>query len=69
MDDSKYPVIKQYLLSEINKSDKSKYSLDNLNLFNSVLNLISEEYSNKLSREYSEKYNLKMKIYIKIIRI
>ena len=58
MDDSKYPVIKQYLLSEFDKNDKSKYSLDNLNLFNSVLNLISEEYANKLSREYSEKYKL-----------
>ena len=58
MDDSKYPVLKQYLLSEIDKSDKSKYSLNNLNLFNSVLNLISEEYANKLSRDYSEKYKL-----------
>ncbi len=55
IDDSKYPVIKQYLLS---KKDKNKYSLKNLNLFKSVLNLISEEYTNKLSRNYAEKYKL-----------
>jgi hypothetical protein len=58
MDDTKYPVLKQYLLSITDKSDKNKYSLDNLNLFNSVLNLISENYINQLSREYAEKKKL-----------
>ena len=29
-----------------------------INLFNSVLNLISERYINQLSRDYSEKYKL-----------
>ena len=58
MDDSKYPVLKQYLLSRIDKSDKNEYSLDNLNIFNSVLNLISEEYTNQLSRDYAEKKKL-----------
>ena len=61
MDDSKYPVLKQYLLSKIDKidgddkTDKNKYSLENLNIFNNVLKLISEEYGNQLSREYAEK--------------
>ena len=33
--------------------------MNNLNLFNSVLNLINEEYSNKISRDYAEKHKLK----------
>ena len=58
MDDSKYPVLKQYLSSKIDISGKNKYSLDNLNLFNSVLNLISENYINQLPRDYAEKKKL-----------
>jgi len=58
MDDTKYPVLKQYLVSKTDKSEKNKYSLDNLNLFNSVLNLINENYTNQLSRDYAEKYKL-----------
>ncbi len=59
MDENKYPVLKQYLNSKYNKQDKNNYSLDNLNLFNNVLNLINEEYSNKIPRDYAEKHKLK----------
>ena len=38
---------------------KSIYSLVNLNLFNSILNLINEYYYNQISREYAEKIKLK----------
>ena len=58
MDDSKYPVLKLYLVSKTEKSDKNQFSLNNLNLFNSALNLISENYTNQLSRDYAEKYKL-----------
>jgi len=59
MDDNKYPVLRKYLESKNkNKTDKNNYSLDNLNLFNSVLNLINEEYYNKISREDAEKRKL-----------
>ena len=37
----------------------TNYSLDKLNLFNSVLNLINEKYCNKISREDAEKKKLK----------
>ena len=33
--------------------------MDNPNLFNNVLNLINEEYLNKMQRDYAEKYKLK----------
>ena len=59
MDENKYPVLKQYLNSKYNKVDKNSYSLNNLNLFNSVLNLINEVYSNKISRDHAEKHKLK----------
>ena len=32
--------------------------MNNLNLFNSVLNLISENYTNQLSKDYAEKFKL-----------
>ena len=64
MDENKCPVLGQYLNSKYNKEDKNKkdknnYSLDNLNIFNSVLNLLNEEFSNKISRDYAEKHKLK----------
>jgi len=48
MDKNKYPVLNQYLNSKYNK--ENNYSLDNLNLFNTVLNLISEEYQKNTKR-------------------
>ena len=59
MDENKYPVLKQYLNSKNNKENKNNCSLDNLNLFNTVLNLLNEEYSNKIPRDYAEKHKLK----------
>ena len=60
-DENEYPVLNQYLNSKLTKEDKDKkkYSLDNLNLFNTVLNLINETYSNKISRDFAEKQKLK----------
>ena len=60
MDETKYPVLKLYLESlENEKGVNNNYSLDNLDLFNKVLNLYFEKYSNHISREYAEKTILK----------
>ena len=59
MDENKYPVLRKYLGVKNNKDVKNSYSLNNLNLFNSVLNLINEKYYNKISRESAEKKKLK----------
>ena len=59
MDESKYPVLKYYLDFKKNQTGNNNISLDNLNLFNSALNLINETYYNKIPREYSEKNKLK----------
>ena len=66
MDEDRYPVLKAYLDSLNNdKSEENKYSLNNLNLFNNVLNLINEEYSNNITRENAEKTKLiESEIYI-----
>ena len=66
MDESKYPVLKKYLENKNNnKHEKNEYSLDNLNLYNNVLNLISEKYFNNISREYAKKNKIKeQQIYI-----
>ena len=55
----KYPILKRYLeyfeIKKRNDSRKKKevnyYSLDNLNLFITVLNLFSEKYSHLITRE------------------
>ncbi len=59
MDETKYPVLLEYIKSKINIPENNNYSLTNLNLFNSVLNLINENYYNKIPRGYSEKNKLK----------
>ena len=59
MDEDSYPVLKVYLYSLNNAiSEEDKYSLNNLNLFNNVLNLINEKYSNNISRDKAEKTKL-----------
>ena len=57
MDKSEYPVLKKYLEYKENNidNDNDDYSLDNLYLFNSVLNLFKEKYSHQISREYAKK--------------
>ena len=55
-DKKKYPV----LLKDLeHKEKKETYSLNNLNLFNEVLNLFSEQYLYQISREDAEKNILK----------
>ena len=56
----KYPILKKYLeYKNENKTDTDNYSLDNLNLFNTTLNLINDKYSHQITREYAEKKYLK----------
>ena len=55
-DIKKYPMINKYLDYIMNKKNEDdKYSLNKLSIFNKVLNLISEKYSHKITREYAEK--------------
>ena len=49
MDKSNYPVLAKYL------DEKNDKLLDDLHLFNSTLNLISQKYLNNISREAAEK--------------
>jgi len=56
---NEYPVLRKYLSYEEQKESKDIYSLDNLNLFNNVLNLFYDKYSNQISRENSEKETVK----------
>ena len=59
-DKKKYPMINKYLGYNIyKKNENDNYSLNKLNIFNKVLNLISEKYSYKITREYAEKTILK----------
>jgi hypothetical protein len=66
-DKSNYPVLAKYLENKKQKKSKDKdddnigdkYSLDKLNLFNKVLNLFSDKYSNQISRELSQKQTIK----------
>ena len=60
IDKKKLPMLNKYLECNMdNKNKDDKYSLGKLNLFNKVLNLISEKYSHKITREYAEKTALK----------
>ena len=60
MDDNKYPILKKYLeYQNTNRNESDDYSLDNLYLFNTVLNLFSEKYAHQVTREYAEKSLLK----------
>lgn len=64
IDDNKYSLLKLYLLSKTDKNGKFKYSLNNLKVFNSVLNLICEDYINLLSKDYASKKIINENIYI-----
>ena len=41
------------------QKNKDKYSLENLILFNKVLKLFNDKYSNQISRESSERQTIK----------
>ena len=59
-DNNKYPMINKYLDYNMNKKkEDDKYILNKLSIFNKVLNLISEKYSHKITRENAEKKLLK----------
>ena len=60
-DKNDYPILNKYLeYKKKNYDDEdNKYFLSDLSLFNDVLNLFSDKYSNKISREYSEKTIIK----------
>ena len=63
MSEFKYPILKKYIENKNNNKDDNNnddyYSLNNLILFNTVLNLFSEKYSHKITRDYAEKKILK----------
>ena len=56
-DENNYPVLFKYLINKMRKKSKEKnrYSSDNLILFNNVLNLFNDKYSNQISRDIAEK--------------
>ena len=60
-DKNDYPILNKYLEYKKNKNndDDNKYFLSDLSLFNEVINLFNDKYSNKISREYSEKTIIK----------
>ena len=60
-DENDYPVLAKYLKFKKQKKskDKDKYSLDNLILFNKVLKLFNDNYSNQISRDFAEKKMVK----------
>ena len=64
-DENNYPVLAYYLQNikqetSLDKDNiKDNYSLDNLYLFNRVLNLFNDTYSNKISKESSQKITIK----------
>jgi len=58
-EENKYPLLEKYLKYKKQKIKNDKYSLDNLYIFNKVLNLFNKKYSHKITREYSEKILLK----------
>ena len=59
-DINKYPMLNKYLNYKKNKvNENDKYPLVKFNLFNKVLNMISEKYSHKISRQYAENTFLK----------
>ena len=59
-DKDEYLILSQYLEpKKKKKKTKDKYSLENLIIFNKVLNLFQDKYSNQITREFAEKTNIK----------
>ena len=59
-DKDKYPLLIKYLeYKKDHKKDKDNYSTDNFIIFNKVLNLFNERYSNQITRKTAEKQTIK----------
>ena len=64
-DEDNYPVLSKYLQYKKKNQKKNKdytedvYSLNNLNLFNKVLKLFNDKYSNQISRDLAERQTIK----------
>ena len=59
LDERDYPVLKYYLDKKIDKiNEDNKFTPDNLLIFNSALNLISQAYFNNIPRDVAEKKKL-----------
>ena len=62
-DEDNYPVLAEYLKNKKQKKseedEEDVYSLDNLNLFNKVLKLFNDKYSNQISRDLAERQTIK----------
>jgi len=60
---SEYPIIRKYLefkkLKKKEKNEDEKYILEDLIIFNKVINLLNEKYSLQITKEYSEKTLIK----------
>ena len=59
-DENDYPVLNNYLKNNEQKDEdedeeEDKYSLDNLDKFNKVLNLFNDTYSNQITRDEAER--------------
>ena len=60
-DENDYPVLNSYLKNNEQKSEdeeeeeQDKYSLNNLDIFNKVLNLFNDIYSNQITRDEAER--------------
>ena len=60
MDKNEYPLLVKYLESrKHSKKGNDNYSLDNLVIFNQVINLFNDKYSQQITREYAEKKIIK----------
>ena len=58
-DKDEYLILSKYLEPKKKKTIKDRYSLDNLIIFNKVLNLFQDKYSNQITREFAEKTIIK----------
>ena len=58
-DNDDYPVLLKILNMNIQDNNSNKYSLNNLPIFNEVLNLFNDKYYNSIKREKANKLSLK----------
>ena len=56
---NEFPILRKYLEYKKQKKISDKYPLDKLIIFNKVLNLFNDKYSNQISREKAEKTIIK----------